>query len=1641
MLFRLLGPLEVTDGDSPVRVGEGRQRSVLVLLLLHRNEPIATDRLIDALWGEAPPATAAKVLQNQIGRLRRALGDREGRRLRTHGHAYALRVEAGELDVDHFERLVRAGGKALGDDRPAEAAARLGEALTWWRGPPLADVAYETFAQPEIARLEERRLVAVEWRIDAQLALGHSADLVAELDTLVAQHPLREHLRGQRMLALYRCGRQAEALEAFRDARRLLIEEVGVEPGAELRGMHEAILRHDPALELEPQEPLPRELHAALQRPIVGRDRELAWLRLHWERARGGAGACIALTGERGIGKTRLVAGIADDAHRDGFTVLYMTGAAPADALAATVRRARNARRPTLLVADVAGDRALDALRELAGEIATRPVLALATAESPEQLGVLGTPASEGSLELAPLDGDAVRRIALLYAAGGADDRVPVDALLARSGGVPVRVHVAASAWARGEARERVAASVPRAAAGRSEWRTAEAALVGSVVDLQAARDRGERLAAHASPVVCPFKGLASFDVADAAYFFGRERVLAELVAAAVGAPLLAVVGPSGSGKSSVVRAGLLSALADGVLPGSEAWPQTVLRPGEHPLSTFAAAGAGDPARGRTVLVVDQFEEVFTACRDEHERADFIDAVTPPGHSGGADRLVVLAIRADFYGRCVAYPRLAALLGANHVLVGPMHRDELRRAIELPAERAGLEVEPELVDALLADIEAEPGALPLLSTTLLELWRHRDGHRMRRAAYELTGGVRGAVARLAEDAFGRLDPSQQSTARRVLLHLADEGPDGSVVRRRVALSELEAGRTADVAPVLEILTERRLLTTSTSGVEVAHEALLREWPRLRGWLEEDAQGRRTHRRLTDAAREWEERGRRPGDLYSGARLAVALEWRGAHEHELTATERRFLDASRTAAGRAHRRLRLALTGIAALLVVAVVGAAVALHQRAAARTTARIADAQRLGATAVDERALDRSMLLARQGFALADTPITRGGLLSALTRSPAAIAVVQGAGRPLSDIDIAPDGRTLAVGRAHDGVDFVDAVTGREIGPPARAGPSIESLRYSPDGTRVAVDGINSFGDPEVQLLDARSHRRVADLNLSFVSAFIAGLGGLAFSRDSRVLAADYDVFQLTSPERDFVGLWDARTGRPIGAPHVVTAGVEPRRTLGGFIAGGTRIVTSSVADARTVIRDAGTLRPLRRFPGGGSPADVSADGREAALVARDGTARLVDLRTGVARRLGGGRGAAMLAMRFTPDSRRLVTAGRDEYLKVWDARNATPLATVDAHAGAVRQLAIAPDGRTAYAASEDGSVTAWDLSGGRRLGRPFPAARGTRTDVAPLTPDGATFAVAAGPAAVDLLDSRTLARRGRIVVGGSASSGRPGLVLATSRDGRTMAVGTAEGAVQFADVASERPRGPPTFAHVRALTALAFTPDGRWLATSGRDSAIYLWNVARQRPARLYGGSTGPATSLSVSPDGTTLAATILRSDGTGEIVVFRIPRLTVIARVPRAGTQIQFSRTGRWLLFDDDTGVVRTLDARTLVPRGAPLGVPSGLGRFALSPDEDTVAVTAGDGSTQLWDLSSRSRVGGALPGVAGTDVRTAFVDGGNRLVTLGGNGPGHVWDVRPQSWARRACSIAGRPLTRAEWHEALPQRAYDPACRPH
>ena len=346
------------------------------------------------------------------------------------------------------------------------------------------------------------------------------------------------------------------------------------------------------------------------------------------------------------------------------------------------------------------------------------------------------------------------------------------------------------------------------------------------------------------------------------------------------------------------------------------------------------------------MLVVDQFEETFTLCRDERERDAFVAALAAERDS----RIAVLAIRADHYGRCAAYPELASRLAAHHVLVGAMRRDELRRAVERPALRAGLRVEPGLTDALVADVADEPGALPMLSTALLELWQRRDGRCLRLATYEDTGGVRASVARHAEDAFARLDRGQQGIARSVLLRLAAEGADGAVERRRIALAELDD----DVAGVVAVLTDQRLLTVSAGAVELAHEALLREWPRLRGWLEEDAEGRRLHRHLADAAREWDAGGRDPGDLYRGARLAAALEWRARHEPDLNRTERAYLDAGRRELHAARtRRRRAVAAGVAVLAAITAVSSVLAIRGIQRARSEERATASRALATRAL----------------------------------------------------------------------------------------------------------------------------------------------------------------------------------------------------------------------------------------------------------------------------------------------------------------------------------------------------------------------------------------------------------------------------------------------------------------------------------------------------------------------------------------------------------------------------------------------------------------------------------------------------------------------------------------------------------------
>ncbi len=878
-------------------------------------------------------------------------------------------------------------------------------------------------------------------------------------------------------------------------------------------------------------------------------------------------------------------------------------------------------------------------------------------------------------IALEPLAGDEAARLARF----DAGDDEPVGRIVDASRGVPGLIRRAARDWARAQAMARVADAAARTSADRVQWQLAEGDLTTRVVELQ-----GIREPASAASGACPYKGLEAFDVDDADVFFGRERLVAELVARLPGAPLLGIVGPSGSGKSSALRAGLLAAIGAGVLPGSETWTRAVIRPGEHPALPEPSA----------VLAVDQFEELFTVCRDESERAAFVAGPrrpraprhdrrsSPCGPTSTASAPATPSSRGRSAPTTCSWARCSAT-SCDARSSCPPARPAWRSSLGWPTRWSPTS-------------SSRPGALPLLSTALFELWD--EGLTL--DAYERTGGVRGAVARLAEAAYGRLGDDGRAEARRIFLRLAGDGD----VRTRVPLAELGDGT------VLSALARDRLVTVGEGEAEVAHEALLREWPRLRDWLEEDAEGRRLHRHLTHAARDWDGD---PSELYRGPRLAAALEWADAHGPDLSARERDFLAAGRAAGERAHRRLRLVLGGVATLLVLAVIAGGVALNQRGHAREEAVAADAQRVGAQALTAGDLDRELLLARQGVALDDSLQTRGNLLAALLRSPAAIGVYRGDGDGLISFDISPDERTLALIDIDGTITFLDRRSGRVAAAPAAVGGQepclivaqvrLDHLRFSPDGSRLAAGGCAPV------ILDARTHRVLARLHVH--DEFIYTLrfspdGSTLFAIVGRPLKGDTALLRF-----------DARSGRRLGPEQF--AG----QVLGAMMLtrDGRRVVTSF--EGETVIRDARTLRVLRRLPAGARTAALSPDDRTVLLGGSDGSVRFLDLVSGHVRTSSGRHEGAVVKAAFNADGSSAVTAGQDDHVIVWDVAHAEAGETLAGHSGQVTGLAISRDKQTLYSSALDGKVLVWDLAGTRRLGRPFDLGPGATR--APLRPE----------------------------------------------------------------------------------------------------------------------------------------------------------------------------------------------------------------------------------------------------------------------------------------------------------------------------
>jgi WD40 repeat protein/DNA-binding SARP family transcriptional activator len=1143
---------------------------------------------------------------------------------------------------------------------------------------------------------------------------------------------------------------------------------------------------------------------------------------------------------------------------------------------------------------------------------------------------------------------------------------------------------------------------------------------------------------------VCPFKGLAPFERADADFFFGRERLVAELVARFAETPLLAVVGPSGSGKSSLLRAGLLPALE---------CESVLIRPGEGAAGQLATAlGQVGPGE-RLAVAVDQFEELFGASVAEHERRAFVESLVEAAWDADRRVLVVIALRADFFGHLAPYIELADLVGPNHVLLGPMSAGELRRAIEGPAERTGLQVEPALVDTLVDEVAGEAGGLPLLSTALLDLWREREGNALTLAAHGRAGGVRGAVGRHAEATFRSLDGEEQQIGRRILLRLVAGGDGVPFTRRRVTRAELDADQDEHIAAVLAALVDRRLLVADDGTVELVHEALLERWPRLGDWLKEDVQGRLLHRHLTVAAAEWQAAGRDTGALYRGARLAGALDWGGEHAPDLNQLEREFLDASHAVSvreanrqRRANRRLRALLVVIASLLALALLAAAFALQQRGQARGDATTAVAQRLGAQAVIDPNLDRSLLLAREGVNLVDSATTRSNLLAVLLRGPAAIGVVREGSARLLDEALSPDGRTLAV-RGDDGkVAFFDTRTLRSVRAPLPGtdqiglfrgipGP-LHGLAFSPDGT-LAVGGTTGLGLDESATVDlARSHTYASRTGRSTLDGAITT--DVAFAPDGHTLATGEFGYHHSSPPDEVIVLRQGRTGRPLAR----TAPIRGR--LAGYTGDG-RFLLVVVGKRRSLLYDARTLKLARTFDGGGLAA-LSPTSDRAAFGHADGSVTLANLQTGRRITLSGRASGGIDALSFSRDGETLASGNDDGTVSIWSARTAELSETLTGHSAAIQAVSFSPDGRTLYTASYDGSVIVWDVGGTRRLGQPlrYSSLPSNAPTGSAVSPDGSLFALSPGPDRVILWRSVTRAPLGPPLRGpvGAVND------IAFSPDGKLVAAVGYPDAVVWDTTTRKIVR--ILLVGKYGASSLAFSPDGLMLAIGENDSIDRLYDLRTGKATARF-DEDWSTRSLEFSPDGKLLAS----AGEAGTTTIWDIAAQNIVSTLSGAVSgavaayAVRFSPDGKLVAVGDSSGrvVFWKLDpshqfegAWAARPAGQPLAGHNGsVDSFDFDPRGRTLVTLSDDGKLRLWDVATRKLIGAPLsvsPIGAGGAVH--FFPDGKHVLGVFPTGTAVIWNVDPGAWKAKACSIAHRNLTRAEWAESLGSRAYRKVC---
>ena len=1197
----------------------------------------------------------------------------------------------------------------------------------------------------------------------------------------------------------------------------------------------------------------------------------------------------------------------------------------------------------------------------------------------------------------------------------------------------------------------------------------------------------------------CPYKGLEVFEEEDADLFFGRERIVEDLLGRVKESRSVFITGPSGSGKSSLVRAGLLHTLKKGGLKSSEGWLYETMKPGREPLKELALAFSRlkSPELAnyfqahadqvgvlhecaesvlsarkdqRFVLFVDQFEEVFTQVGNEQERLAFLDMLAHAGTVRDGRVVVLFAMRSDFVSNCATYPALNELLSQEFRQIGAMQPEELVSAIALPARHVGLPIEDELIARIINDMKGEPGALPLMQFALKDLF---DSQQVQGGIIALTledylrhGGIHKSLERHADTSFARLSESEQDLARSIFSGLIEIGRGTQDTRRTALFDELIPANTKpeEVESIVHKLADARLIITDEQAgkdtVTISHEKLIDAWPWLKKLVNENRDVIALQNEIASDAKEWEDHGRDPSYLYTGARLVNAREQLTARRLVLSGPAQEFVQASSTRQRRGQILLYGGTAAIMALLVIAVVvfsrqsvanawlaeeaqanaeraltnlqhvetQRAIAAENLQLAREQATLAHVRELAAQAalLRERRFQTSLLLGVEVFRLMDNPQTRGVLLDNVQNRPQLLRYLNGHKGAANSVAFSPDGKTLASAGSDSTIVLWDLETLTPIGAPLQTGDVVNTVEFSPDGI-ILASGSQSNG---VTLWDVDTHEPIAQLteeNSGFA-------GSLAFSPDGRMLLAG----------NWYPTLWDIMTQEQIGEPSDQHANTI---TSLSFAPNGLKFATGNM-DGTILLWDASTGLPsgptLTGHSGPVTSLSFSPDSSLLASGGNDNTIRLWDV--GAQQPVGEplqGHASNVSSLEFSSDGSGLISASWDGSIRHWDLNSRQPVGEpLSGQSDRLLDLALSPDGTLLASASADGTVALWQTSQINAIGKALRGQVGRISSVA-FSPDGKTLASGSYRGTIYFWDASTGQAIGDPIGGdeGQISS------VAFHPDGAILASGSTDSTVTLWDARTRQRIGEPLVAHAGAVSSLVFSPDGHLLASASEDDTVILWDVETHelvglpfdtRPDRAN-TVVRSLISLALSPDGNVLAA------GYADGVIYLWDRNTYeqIGEPLRAHTgpvySIAFSPDGSILASGSEDNTVIMWDLATHEPIGQPLAGHSGaVNTLAFHPSGDLLASAGFDATVLLWDVATGLPTGDGLRGHTGSVYSLQFSPDGGLLASGSVDNTVRLWDMDPRLWIEKACERVGRNFTQAEWAQFFGEENYRKTC---